>query len=766
MNSKKKRVYRFVLVCFTIFFLSQLISIPAETRNNPENLYITYPKTGTLFPPEFPPPTIIWEDDSESVDTWSIRVKLKGVLAPFRAETAKTKWRPDLKAWETIKKASVNADAVIQIAGFSSSHPEKPVSAGSVAIRTSTDKVGAPILYRDVPLPFIYGVKNPETISWKLGYPDSAEPSGLVLENLPVCGNCHSVSANGKVLGMDVDYASDKGSYALTEIEKTTVISPKNVITWSDFRRGDGELTFGLLSQVSPSGRYAVSTVKDRSVFVPIDNLAYSQLFFPVKGILAVYDRVEKSFQALPGADDPDYVQSNPVWSPDGKTIYFARSEGIELEGIDKIKSILLPPDLVQDFITGKQGFQYDIYRVSFNNGKGGTAEPVAGASHNGKSNYFPRISPDGQWLVFTQAENFMLLQKDSELYIMPAKGGKPRKMQCNTSNMNSWHAWSPNSRWLVFAAKERGPYTQLYLTHVDENGRDSPPVVLEYFQYDGRAANIPEFVNVQKGAFETISAEFIDDHNYVRQGNELASFHGDYQGAVEYFKKAIEINPKNLRAHTELGKALVMTGKFKEAEARFKTVLEKDLLNEEALTSIGRFYLSSYRYQAAETIYQKLLNIHPEHIEANINYGLTLFNLGKLNEAAGRFKKTLTIEPENPVAHLYLGKTLEKLGKPEEADRHFVQALNFPVTAQIRDCVHVAQHLMHIPKYQDRIIELMETALKSPVEKGEPYVIIGKVKLRQGDIQGAIKAFESARTIKNCPAWVSEKIDELKQQL
>jgi hypothetical protein len=66
-------------------------------------------------------------------------------------------------------------------------------------------------------------------------------------------------------------------------------LSEKNIITWSDYKREDKELTYGLLSQVSPDGKYAISTVKDRSVFVAVHDLTFSQLFFPVKGILAVY---------------------------------------------------------------------------------------------------------------------------------------------------------------------------------------------------------------------------------------------------------------------------------------------------------------------------------------------------------------------------------------------------------------------------------------------------------------------------------------------
>ncbi len=63
------------------------------------------------------------------------------------------------------------------------------------------------------------------------------------------------------------------------------------------------------------------------SLFVPMPALAFSQLFFPVKGILCVLDRETGQFRVLPGADDPRFVQTNANWSPDGKYIVFARAK-------------------------------------------------------------------------------------------------------------------------------------------------------------------------------------------------------------------------------------------------------------------------------------------------------------------------------------------------------------------------------------------------------------------------------------------------------
>ena len=48
--------------------------------------------------------------------------------------------------------------------------------------------------------------------------------------------------------------------------------------------------------------------------------------------------------------------------------------------------------------------------------------------------------------------------------------------MNCNTPLMNSWHSFSPNGRWLVFSSKSRSPYTQMFLTHIDERATTRRP--------------------------------------------------------------------------------------------------------------------------------------------------------------------------------------------------------------------------------------------------------------------------------------------------
>jgi Flp pilus assembly protein TadD len=301
-------------------------------------------------------------------------------------------------------------------------------------------------------------------------------------------------------------------------------------------------------------------------VFAAVDELDYSQRFFPVAGILVFYDRRAKQFFPLQGADDRQYVQSNPVWSPDGKTILFARSEAYTLKGLKDASSAVVEKEEVVEFFDGGRKFRYDIYRIDFNDGRGGSPTPLPGASGNGVSNYFPRYSPDGKWIVFCQSDTFMLLQPDSTLYIMPSAGGTPRKMRCNfPDKMNSWHSWSPNGKWLVFASKAHGPFTQLWLTHIDAEGNDSPAVLLEHFTAADRAANIPEFVNVRPEQFARMKQEFADYYTHYRIGVGHEQRH-EYAKAIDEFQIALSEEPNHVESLYLLASCLARLDREQEA--------------------------------------------------------------------------------------------------------------------------------------------------------------------------------------------------------
>jgi Flp pilus assembly protein TadD len=654
---------------------------PTAAHATPGGLRIGYPLEGTLFPPESVAPTFVWTDDTAQVDRWYVAVRDHAGTDLVRAAVDAPRWRPSEDDWRRIKERSVADEAEVVVAGVAARRRAAVLSSARVHVRTSTDRVGDALFYREVPLPFLTAVQDPSRIRWRFGTIDAEAGPPIVLQNLPVCGNCHSFADDGSVLGLDVDYGNDKGAYAILPVAKHMVMDDEKIITWADYKREDGELTFGLLSRVSPTGRYVVSTVKDRSVFVAVPDILFSQLFFPIKGILVVYDRETKTYAALPGADDPRYVQSNAVWSPDGKELVFARAPAYHAGRLEQQNNALVDEKDVPEFTVEKQPFRYDLYRVPFNEGKGGVAEPLRGAADDGMSNFFPKYSPDGKWIVFCKAKSYMLLQPDSELWIVPAGGGVARRLRYNTARMNSWHSWSSNSRWLVFSSKVNTAYTQLFLTHIDADGNDSPPVLLERFTSPDRAANIPEFVRLPGDAIAEVRERFLDAYSFLRAG--MANEHtGDHRGAERTFRRGLDIAPEDPELRNALGWTLFQDGRTAEAVAEYERALRADPAHAKAHNNLALALVELGRLDDAARHFQASLDVEPK-AEIYSDLGFTMAQLGRPDEALADYRKALALDPGCPSAHFNLAVSLVRAGRLADAETHYRKALPGRPTAE-----------------------------------------------------------------------------------
>jgi tetratricopeptide (TPR) repeat protein len=712
-------------------------------------LVIDYPLDQTVFPPEIVPPTILWHDPAEQADTWllewafadggrRLHVLLPGDRPPqgpidSRCITATNEvyrgtpyqasakaWKVNPRVWTAFKRHSVERPATLAILGFRSGEPGTILSRGRIAIATSKDPVGAPIFYRDVPLApsdTQEGVIKPLSeaflplIAWRLR--DISQPeSRLLLTDMLTCANCHSFSDDGKTLGMDLDGpAGDKGAYVIAPVAPETVIEQKHVISWNSYDgKPKGHKTIGFLSRLSPDGRYAVTTLNEAVYVQNFTDYRFLQVFYPTRGILGYYERASGQIRALPGADDPKYVHCDPVWTPDGKHLVFARAEAKDAYPAG-YRPAARPNDPAETPI------QYDLYRMPFDGGRGGRPEPIAGASRNGMSNTFPKVSPDGKWIVFVKCRNGQLLRPDSELWIVPARGGTARRMRANTPRMNSWHSFSPNGRWLVFSSKANTPYTQMFLTHLDEDGNDTPAVLIPDSTAANRAVNLPEFVNVAYDQFAGISVPAVQ---YLRDGMRGIQLfeQGKFDEAMAQFEAAVSKQPDYLEGHVSMAVILIEKGRLDEAIPRLERALALDPKCWFAHANLGLVRQRQGRPLEAIGHLRKAVELQPKHLIARTNLARALAEAGQLDEAAVHFRAAVQLAPKDAAGRANLGNVLLEKGLVDEAVQQYEKALEIDPRCTVAR-LGLAEALARRGAFQSAVDQFRKALATEPNDPG-----------------------------------------------
>jgi Flp pilus assembly protein TadD len=588
------------------------------------------------------------------------------------------------------------------------------------------------------------------------------------MEKPATCANCHSFSLDGKTMGLDVDGPqNDRGLYAIIPVAKRTAIRTQDVIKWPTVRDPKIErLRASFMSQVSPDGRYVLTTTDDpdaakRVTGNTLEDKYYNanfmdyrflQVFYPTRGILAWYDRKAKILSPLPGADDPRYVQTDGVWSPDMKYIVFARAEA---------KSPYPPGAKLALFANdpNETQIQYDLYRIPFNEGRGGQPERIAGASANGRSNNFPKVTPDGRWIVFVQCRNAQLMRPDSKLYIVPFQGGKARLMKSNTPLMNSWHTFSPNGRWMAFSSKSRSPYTQMYLTHIDPSGNDTPPILVDNSTAANRAVNLPEFVNIPPGGLEKIDSPATDYYGLFNAASALTNKR-QFDEALRTWRKVVEINPEDGKAHFIFGYSLSESGLLDEAVAEYRQACALSPDDPAAFANLALALAQTGNVDEAIVNYRKSLAVNAANPAVEADLGVALFMKNQAADAIEHLRKAVQLDSEFAEGQSKLGYILAKTGQPDQALPHLEKAVALdPDSVEYR--FNLGYLLAASGNDADAIAQLEKAVQLSDGKELQSLAQLGAVYSKAGRQADAFRALRQALDLA-----VSAKNEELAKSL
>ena len=208
---------------------------------------------------------------------------------------------------------------------------------------------------------------------------------------------------------------------------------------------------------------------------------------FDLASDVVVMDTRDYSLVVDPRFTTKEYLETSPVFSADGRTLYFCRSKAYDVPAqVDSVR--------------------YDLMRASFDPETGalGEIETVIPASEEGHSISFPRPSYDGRWLMYNQADFsvFPIDHKEADLWLLDLSTGERRPLdEVNSPFSESYHNWSSDSRWFLFSSRRAdGLYVQVYLSSIDADGHCTKPFVLpqknprKYYHNTLYSFNVPDF--------------------------------------------------------------------------------------------------------------------------------------------------------------------------------------------------------------------------------------------------------------------------------
>ena len=287
------------------------------------------------------------------------------------------------------------------------------------------------------------------------------------------CMNCHTYANQNPDLSMM--YVRGPGGGAI--LNRNGELSKLNI---------PGSVYFCF----SPSGRYITYSTQKIIPAFHSDPSKRLEVYDAASNVY-VADMEKHRVITSPLFSDSLKFETFPTFSPDGRYIYYCEAD-----------TISLPTDIHQ--------LQYRLVRIPFDEATGAIGTQVdtlvqrvaVAQQHKKQSVCHPRVSPDGQYILYTVADygTFPIWHPEADLQMMNLQTGAIDTLAIvNSAKSDTYHSWSSNSRWFVFASKrDDGLYGKPYFCYIDKDGKAHKPFCLPqqhptFYDNNLKSFNAPE---------------------------------------------------------------------------------------------------------------------------------------------------------------------------------------------------------------------------------------------------------------------------------
>lgn len=136
------------------------------------------------------------------------------------------------------------------------------------------------------------------------------------------------------------------------------------------------------------------------------------------------------------------------------------------------------------------------------------------------------------------------------------------------------------------------------------------------------------------------------DFHSYSQLGIQ-AQENGNFDAAVELFKKSIELDREYFKAWLNLGSCYLKLNQLNEAEEALKQAVILNPSDYSAHNNLGIVYSKQDKPEMAIREFTTSLRLNPKNASTYFNLGLALDSIGAKDKAYEAFKKAIELNPK-----------------------------------------------------------------------------------------------------------------------
>ncbi len=177
--------------------------------------------------------------------------------------------------------------------------------------------------------------------------------------------------------------------------------------------------------------------------------------------------------------------------------------------------------------------------------------------------------------------------------------------------------------------------------------------------------------ISMIKKAVEMAPEDF--DSN-LTAGQILGNYQ-DYNGALPYFKKAVELNPTDAKVIRHLAQSYYEIGEKENSIETYQTAIRNETdrkVKADLYFNLGVLYMQVDDFMAAEDNFYAAYDMNPNDVEALVGMAQTFEGVEKWRRAEKFYKELIMLDSNNPDHYKGMARVLIHQERMEEAQHYY----------------------------------------------------------------------------------------------